>query len=157
MDEGSVPDYGPHNRSRKGQRGKWVGVTCAADGCSEPAKCRGLCNKHYHRKKWADGHRPPGYADKERLRDATRKHRYGITRAEYDRLLGEQHGVCAICRRAPSEVSVPKGWRHELCVDHDHVSGRIRGLLCHQCNVGIGHLASESVARAAADYLRFHT
>ncbi len=49
-----------------------------------------------------------------------------ISDEEYDRLLAEQDGHCALC------PSVPKTRR--LDVDHDHPTGQIRGLLCHRCN-----------------------
>lgn len=52
--------------------------------------------------------------------------RFGITEDEYDGLLRSQGGVCALCR------SLPKG-KH-LAVDHDHTTGKVRGLLCAVCN-----------------------
>ena len=59
------------------------------------------------------------------------KRKYGITPEEYDRLLAEQDGRCAICRRRPrDDIS--------LHVDHDHETGRIRGLLCFRCNNALG-------------------
>ncbi|NBU34381.1 hypothetical protein EBS40_07195 [bacterium] len=58
---------------------------------------------------------------------------YGITLEQYDELLESQGGVCAICR----EMCV-SGRR--LCVDHDHDTGKVRGLLCGRCNFGIGSL-----------------
>jgi hypothetical protein len=72
--------------------------------------------------------------------------RYGITAAEADHLLGGQGGVCAICRSAPA--------RH---VDHDHATGRVRALLCFDCNGGLGQFRDDPhVLRAAADYVEFH-
>lgn len=59
--------------------------------------------------------------------------RYGITRKDYDDLYAAQGGVCYICRRA-------NGKTRRLSVDHDHVSGRVRGLLCRPCNNILGHL-----------------
>jgi hypothetical protein len=59
------------------------------------------------------------------------KRRYGITVEDYDRMLEGQGGVCALCKETCS-----KGTR--LCVDHDHDSGRVRGLLCDSCNRGLG-------------------
>ena len=55
--------------------------------------------------------------------------RYGLTEETYAELLVLQEGVCAICRSAGS------GRRSDnFVVDHDHVTGKVRGLLCHPCN-----------------------
>lgn len=59
---------------------------------------------------------------------------YGITGQEYDSILEKQGGLCAICRRRDS--SDRSGRR--LSVDHDHRTGKIRGLLCTPCNHGLG-------------------
>jgi hypothetical protein len=66
---------------------------------------------------------------------------YGISAAEYDALLAKQGGVCAICRRRP------KG---RLCVDHCHLTGMIRGLLCHSCNLGLGSMKEDQASLVAA-------
>lgn len=72
--------------------------------------------------------------------------KYGLTIEEYDRLLVSQNGVCAICRKTDST--------HRLCVDHDHITGKVRGLLCGKCNRGIGCLGDNSMQlRMAADYI----
>ena len=73
---------------------------------------------------------------------------YGLTRQQYNEMLVAQGGVCRIC----TERSATK-----LSVDHDHSSGRIRALLCHQCNLAVAHV-KENPARAiaAADYLIAH-
>jgi hypothetical protein len=57
---------------------------------------------------------------------------YGITEDEYNDLFEKQSGLCAAC--GSSETSL-KGY---LCVDHDHKTGKIRGLLCRRCNVALG-------------------
>lgn len=69
---------------------------------------------------------------------------YGLTVERFDQMVATQGGMCAICRRPPN------GRGRRLHVDHDHVSGRVRGLLCHSCNTSIGHLAesAEILARA---------
>lgn len=53
---------------------------------------------------------------------------YGISLLQYDQLLTKQKGCCAICLKEASSFT------KNLCVDHDHVSGEIRGLLCNYCN-----------------------
>jgi hypothetical protein len=82
-----------------------------------------------------------------RLYGSTREYhlrrRYGITSADYDAMVEAQGGLCALCReRAPEHV------------DHDHVTGAVRGVLCSCCNQGLGNFR-DSVAslRAAVDYL----
>ncbi len=84
-----------------------------------------------------------------RTSNAARKYvkRYGITIDEYDTLLRSQNGVCAICSREPVD-----GQR--LAVDHDHKTGKVRGLLCFKCNTGLGHLGdSLDTLKRAVDYL----
>jgi hypothetical protein len=72
---------------------------------------------------------------------------YGITLAEYDAIFVLQGGRCAICKE-----SCPT--QRELAVDHDHVTGEVRGLLCTQCNNGLGRFKeSPALLRKAADYL----
>lgn len=153
MDQTEKLDYGPQNRGRKGQWGKWRGVTCSAEGCEQPAKCRGLCASHYGKQKWADGHRAAS-TNAESRRNARLKHRYGITAADYDRMYAEQGGKCAIC--GSGHERQPAHWKDKLAVDHCHDTGKVRGLLCNDCNAGIGHLGNEQVALSAARYLRLH-
>jgi hypothetical protein len=57
---------------------------------------------------------------------------YGITIADYDRMLIKQQGMCAIC---PTDNPGKNGRFH---VDHDHNTGEVRGLLCSNCNRGLG-------------------
>lgn len=70
--------------------------------------------------------------------------KFGLTQADYDAMLAVQDGLCAICRR-PGEQSY-KG----LHIDHDHESGRVRGLLCHRCNMALGLLGDSVTALAEA-------
>lgn len=73
-------------------------------------------------------------------RDAERRRglmkRYGITPERYDEMLAAQQGVCVICGDPPRPDGVHASAR--LHVDHDHTSGKIRGLLCGPCNSGLG-------------------
>jgi hypothetical protein len=57
---------------------------------------------------------------------------YGIEPEDYDRLYAAQDGRCAICRRATGKT-------RRLSVDHDHATGKVRGLLCRPCNQMLGH------------------
>ena len=77
------------------------------------------------------------------------KRKYGITSQDYDNMYSEQEGSCAICGIHQSEL------KNRFCVDHDHDTGQVRGLLCNNCNNGIGKLQDnyDTIYRAA-DYLR---
>jgi hypothetical protein len=59
------------------------------------------------------------------------KHRYGITEDDYHKMVKDQQCKCKICGNKPQKP---------LYVDHCHETKRIRGLLCHQCNVALGHM-----------------
>jgi len=73
--------------------------------------------------------------------------RYGISVEEADDMFATQGGLCAICRAAPA--------KH---VDHDHATGKVRALLCFNCNGGLGQFKDDpDLLREAADYVRFHT
>lgn len=74
---------------------------------------------------------------------------YGITVEDYDRMLAAQGGGCAICGGTD-----PQRNRKWFCVDHDHETGVVRGLLCMNCNDGLGRFADDPAQlRAAAAYL----
>lgn len=148
---------GAENRNRKGQWGKHKGQSCKADGCDKPAKCRGFCDSHYGKWKWATGHRPPSAeAGSESRISAKLKHHYGIDLAEYNRLLAAQDGKCAICKIPSEAAERPKHWKQTLCVDHDHDTGFIRGLLCNACNLTVKRRNTIEVLQAAIRYLRLH-
>ena len=136
-----------------GRWGKWRGVECSAEGCERPVSCRGLCTSHYNKARWAEGHRPPS-ANADSRRAARIKHRYGITAQEYDDLVAEQRGLCAICGEPPAEG--PAHWGGKLCIDHDHESGRVRGLLCNDCNLIVKQHFTPDRLRAAAEYVERH-
>lgn len=63
------------------------------------------------------------------------KREYGITLADYNALLRSQAHRCAVCRRPETIRSKRTGELRRLAVDHDHVTGAVRGLLCHRCNI----------------------
>lgn len=82
------------------------------------------------------------------LRAQNLNRRFRLTEQEFAQLLAQQQGRCAICGTSePGTTGV-------FAVDHDHNTGRIRGLLCRSCNVGIGNLRDEpELLRAALRYL----
>lgn len=67
------------------------------------------------------------------------KKNYGITLDDYNRMFQEQNGCCKICGKHQQDLKA------SLHVDHNHMTGKVRGLLCHHCNVGIGHFEDNIV------------
>lgn len=83
-----------------------------------------------------------------RRSDNLKKH-YGITVSKFDDMLTAQNNACAICG-----TTTPQGPGKIFHVDHCHKTQRIRGLLCHHCNCGIGNLKdSPEIIKAALQYL----
>jgi hypothetical protein len=78
------------------------------------------------------------------------KSKYGLTRAEFQTMLGKQEGRCAIC-------TTVLGSGHRTHIDHDHESGKLRGLLCASCNKGLGHFREKpALLLVASSYIAFH-
>ena len=98
--------------------------------------------------------------DRDRIKDLRRnghflKEKYGISLEEYDGLLYEQGGGCAICGREDSSRKDRVQTKFPLCVDHDHKTGIIRGLLCDECNRGLGAFKDNpELLTIAAHYLQ---
>jgi len=90
--------------------------------------------------------------DPEKTREKAWKRRYGITRADYNRMLQDQHGSCAICKT----TEIGRGHSH-FHVDHNHATGKVRGLLCDLCNRGLGYFKDSSkLMKAGAIYLEMN-
>ena len=78
--------------------------------------------------------------------------KFGMTPEDYAERLEAQNGVCAICGKP--ETHKRDGIVKPLAVDHCHETGAVRGLLCHSCNLGLGHMKDNpAVLQAAARYL----
>lgn len=76
------------------------------------------------------------------------KNIYGISIEEYEAMKADQLGVCAICGKQETASN------RELAVDHDHSTGAVRGLLCTNCNLGLGNLQDDpDIVRRALEYL----
>ena len=88
--------------------------------------------------------------------DSHRRRRLGMEPHEYDQLLDEQEGVCAICK-GKCITKTTTGTQKSLAADHDHGTGVIRGLLCARCNTAIGLLGDDpAIVAAALAYLSSH-
>ena len=82
------------------------------------------------------------------------KNVYGISREEFNKMVENQSGVCAICGKPERATAKNTGKTKCLSVDHDHSTGNVRGLLCSCCNTAIGHLRDDpNLLRKAASYL----
>jgi len=77
-------------------------------------------------------------------RDCYLRKTYGISGQDYDRLLAEQGNACKLCgwKRGPKH--------RRLAVDHDHETGKVRGLLCQVCNGSIGVLENVGLEKVQA-------
>ena len=88
--------------------------------------------------------------NKEKLRNNHLKKKYNITVEEYDLLFSKQNGVCAICGKPETSTKTSN-----LAVDHNHLTGDIRGLLCNKCNRGLGYFEdSPELLYKAIKYLK---
>jgi hypothetical protein len=82
---------------------------------------------------------------------------YKITLQEYKVLLENQNQSCAICKTHDDYMDRKKGIKRSLAVDHDHLTGKVRGLLCHRCNTAIGLFNDTfTTVESALKYLRHH-
>lgn len=84
--------------------------------------------------------------EKRARKDRHLRKTYGITIEDYDRMLEEQGGRCEICGRLPKKLS--------LAVDHNHKTGKVRGLLCMRCNRRLVANHSWKLLQSAANYLK---
>jgi len=82
-------------------------------------------------------------------RNSAIRRQFGLESEQYDRLLAKQGHACAICKTPPGRLC--------LAVDHNHETGRVRGLLCTRCNMALGLLGEDpALLRAMTAYLRRH-
>lgn len=109
----------------------WCKSCCTAAARESHAK-----NPELNERRWHDSHL---------------RRRYGITLKQYEQLLVDQNGGCKLCG---SKVG-RQGTQMRLCVDHDHKTGRVRGLLCGGCNGALGQFGDDEAGLLRAlSYLR---
>jgi hypothetical protein len=130
---------------------------CSVDGCDDPSETRGWCEKHYQR--WRIHGDPTTFLYSEIVTSCSqpgcdrRIAKAGVCWKHYRHFkamfMAEQEGKCAICGVHEDDAS-----DHRLRLDHDHATGQPRALLCHHCNVGLGHFRDRpELLRAAARYV----
>lgn len=140
---------------REWHRGRYVPKSGATD---EPRACA-HCGTVYQPK----NRRPSiycsmacgitAYSRTRERRDVLLRRKYGIGADDYDLLLAEQGGGCALCGVKPEDLTKGR-WQTFLHVDHDHESGRVRGLLCPDHNLLLGRFGdSVEMFRAVVAYL----
>ena len=135
------------------------------DSVKESARKRAAKTREYHREYYEENrerirekHKAHYYANHSYWREKHRGYRrtavlkqYGLTVTQYEEMAASQNGVCGICER-PERPR--KGKPVRLAVDHDHSTGKVRGLLCRRCNRGIGSFEHDTgLLTRAGDYL----
>lgn len=130
--------------------------------CNKPGWAKNLCSAHYNNKRYKDNSehmrqvkrnwvaKNKDYVKYLKKNNSLLSH-YGISLQQYNILVIEQKGLCKICSSPNSKrVKMP-----DLVVDHDHKTGKIRGLLCSPCNVAIGMLGdSQERLLKVVEYLK---
>lgn len=113
-----------------------------------PEKSAAISRRYAEKNREREKQRCREYRERypERRKEICLKTKYGISEKEYAGFLQQQAGVCAICKTPPDF--------RRLCVDHDHKTGDVRGLLCRNCNCAIGLLKdSTELLDKAKNYL----
>ena len=83
--------------------------------------------------------------------------RYGLTLDDFDAKFEAQSGTCAMCGAALRKHGERENMRGVAHIDHDHATGRVRGLICVSCNHFIGHIEKHNRGELAAAYLAKHS
>lgn len=166
----SAGDWHPRRSYRTLMRGVPVKKVCIVNACPDDVWANGLCSMHYQRVRRTGklerlckcGAEPANGTGKVPLcveckkaskrrtrRSADLRRAYGITLARYEEMLVSQNGKCAVCG-----TNDPGRGHPSFCVDHNHATGVVRGLLCHRCNAAIGLLGDDpQTILMAAKYL----
>lgn len=122
-----------------------------------------LCNNEYAKFRYHNNIN--GARDKHRAipshvkRDQKLRREYSITSEYYDALLFSQGNKCAICLKVLQKPKPIKGQSPEIAViDHDHDTGKVRGILCSKCNIALGGFCDNADLLSRAErYLNFET
>lgn len=120
---------------------------------SNPDKRKEQKRRHYEKHKDKIDQRAKDWYEnnKERHVNNALLRKYGVTLDQYNLLRAQQDFRCAVCNAHETDVG------KQMFVDHDHVTGKIRKLLCTKCNVGIGMLQDNpDIMERAAKYIRDH-
>ena len=109
---------------------------------------------------WHENNRTRDLANKKALYESKPKaywernlrNKYGLTVADYERMLLEQGGVCAVCKGPETRAGF------QLGIDHCHATGKVRGLLCTACNTALGLLGDDwQRIQSLSEYIKIHS
>lgn len=131
-------------------------VTVKKKKSTRCTKCRSDRNrqaKSYYRK-WQTESDERRAVFKRRNRNASLKRKYGIDLKTFEEMFESQRGLCGICRQQLL-ISSQKGWggKKEACVDHNHSTGKVRGLLCRGCNLALSMIEDKTFQGLSNQYL----
>jgi hypothetical protein len=88
-------------------------------------------------------------------KEASLKYKFNITLADYNKLLKNQNNTCAICNKKETRKDYRTNITRSLSIDHNHKTGKIRGLLCSKCNNAIGLFNDNvTILNKAINYLK---
>lgn len=118
------------------------------------AKCKDcirVYSKARHKRLMLD----PKFIEKKKLwARQTQLRKFGISEIKYSEMLVQQNSVCAICFKPETRSSIGDEKPMKLAVDHCHITGNVRGLLCNACNTALGQFnESPQTLRSAIHYL----
>jgi hypothetical protein len=92
-----------------------------------------------------------------KIADYKLKVRYGISLEDYNGLFKKQNGKCAICKNEETALHSTTRQKQKLAVDHCHKTGKVRELLCQDCNRGIAKFREDPIRlQNAIEYLKWH-
>lgn len=136
--------FGKHSKSP-------LGLRCTCKLCTKAQSKEYYKRKSEHHKKVQREYRKNNpHKDRERHT----KNSYGIDLLGLQILMNKQKGCCSICKES---LVTPETTRN-YSVDHDHATGKVRGLLCGKCNSAIGLLKEDiNILEAAIVYLKVHS
>lgn len=133
-------------------------MKCLFETCDRPTRSRSarLCDSHYYQQRVGKELSPlrpkapngTGRKDhKRRAADYNRKYNYSLTTEEYLTRLVLQDSKCAVCQDDLQSI--------RICIDHDHKTQQVRGLLCLHCNLGLGQFRdNKDFLLRGAEYLK---
>lgn len=143
--EGTFAEYHRNHAKKWRQENKdYINELIREDRKKDPEKYRDREKKQYYKN-----------VENSRYKDVLNKHK--ISSNQYKEIFEEQNGLCAICNLEETKKSRTAGNVCRLALDHNHSTGKIRGLLCHHCNAAIGHLKEDiELLQSAIRYLESH-